>query len=70
VSHDIKVPWRSRVYDLSNGDKQIHISINGRLSLVLNYDPKTNTLAELPLPEGMHYPVNEIETKILERNPS
>lgn len=55
MSHDLHVPLRARVYDMSNGDKQIHINLNGNLVFVFHYDPKENTLTEVPLPTDMHH---------------
>jgi hypothetical protein len=62
--NDIKVPYRTRIYDLSCGDKQIHIHINGRLALVLNYDPRNNVLTECDIPRETK-PGDDIETKTI-----
>lgn len=51
---DMKVPVRFKVYDMSDGCKQIHIIINGRVNGVLHFDPATGTLGEIDLPQDMH----------------
>jgi hypothetical protein len=69
--HDIHIPYRARIYDLSCGDKQIHISINGRLALVFNYDPHNNVLTQCDLPAGLYNPERkpgtDVETKVLKK---
>jgi hypothetical protein len=52
---DIKVPCRVEIRDRADGCKELLIHINGRHNTTFLYDPRTDTLAEMPQ--------SELETK-------
>jgi hypothetical protein len=56
--HLVKIPYRVRTFPLPDGTHQINININGRLSLSLNYDPRTRDMTEVPIST-----LDDIETK-------
>lgn len=56
----IPVPIRSHIFDLEDGTKQIHLTVNGRVAFAYRYDPRTNTLKEEEIGQARH---QTLETK-------
>lgn len=63
--HQILLPLRAQIADV-DGHKRIALTINGRITMVLDYDPATNELVEIPMqhePHDIRQQFPQMETK-------
>lgn len=58
-NHVLSIPWRPHITYMADGTKQIQITLNGHIALILEYDPKTDIIKEVdpqsPIEVKTHY---------------